>query len=109
MFEGIILIIRELWLERNTDRHRPLQGQQRIAKITIATQTVTDLYSLQSLIMPQHESRYFCDFIEGNTGAISPGNVGMGHKVENRNIPEYQASKVDIKENDSTEIEDLGS
>ena len=54
VFEGIIQIIRELWLERNTDRHRPLQGQKRIAKIMEAIQTVTDLYSLQSLIMPQH-------------------------------------------------------
>ena len=32
VFEGIIFIIRELWLERNTDRHWSLQGQQRIAK-----------------------------------------------------------------------------
>ena len=59
VFEGIIRIIRELWLERNTDRHRSLQGQQYIAKITEATQTVTDLYFLRSLIMPQLKSRYF--------------------------------------------------
>ena len=52
-------INRELWLERNTDRHRPLQGQKRIAKITEATQTVTELYSLRSLIMPQHDTKYF--------------------------------------------------
>ena len=45
VFEGIILIIRELWLEHNTDRHRPLQGQKRIAIITEVTVTVTDLYS----------------------------------------------------------------
>ena len=30
-----------------------------MAKITEATQTVTKLYSLRSLIMPEHESRYF--------------------------------------------------
>jgi len=59
VFEGITRIIQELWLERNTDRHQPLQGQNRIARITEATRTVTDLYSLQSLIMPQHESKYF--------------------------------------------------
>ena len=46
VFEGIIRIIKELWLERNTDRHRPLQGRKRIAEITEATQIVTDLYSL---------------------------------------------------------------
>jgi len=46
-------------LERNTDYHRPLQGQKRIAKITEATQTDTKLYSLQSLIIPQHDSKYF--------------------------------------------------
>ena len=46
VFEGIIRIIRKLWLERNTDRHQPLQGQQRIAKITEVTRTVTDLYIL---------------------------------------------------------------
>ena len=56
---GIIRIIRELWLERNTDRHQPLQGQKRIARITEATRTVTDIYSLQSMIMPQHKSKYF--------------------------------------------------
>ena len=46
VFTGIIRIIRELWLERNTDRHQPLQGQKRIARITEATRTVTELYSL---------------------------------------------------------------
>ena len=59
VIEGIIQIIIELWLECNTDRHRPLKGKQRIAKISGATQIVTDLYSLRSLIIPQHESRYF--------------------------------------------------
>ena len=59
VFAGIIRIIRELWLERNTDRHQPLQGQKRMAKITEATRTVTDLYSLQSMIMPEHMSKYF--------------------------------------------------
>ena len=59
VFEGIIRIIRELWLEHNTDCHQPLQGQKRIVRITEATQTVTELYLLQSLIMPQHESKYF--------------------------------------------------
>ena len=59
VFEGITQVIRELWLERNTDRHQPLQGQKQIARITETTQTVTDLYLLQSLIMPQHESKYF--------------------------------------------------
>ena len=55
VFEGITRIIQELWLERNTDRHQPIQRQKRIARITEATRTVTDLYSLKSLIMPQHE------------------------------------------------------
>ena len=59
VFAGIIRIIRELWLERNMDRHQPLQGQKRLAKITEATRTVTDLYSLQSMIMPQHTTKYF--------------------------------------------------
>ena len=65
MFEGIIQIIRELWLECNSDRHRSLQGQQRIAKIIEATQTATDLHSIWSLIMPQYESRYFLLPLEG--------------------------------------------
>ena len=59
VFAGIIRIIRELWLERNMDRHQPLQGQKLLAKITKSTQTVTELYSLQSLIMPEHKSKYF--------------------------------------------------
>ena len=46
VFKSIIWIIRELWLEHNMDRHRPLQLQKRMAKITEATQTVTVLYSL---------------------------------------------------------------
>ena len=88
----------------NMDRHRPIQGQQRIAKIIEATRTVTDLYSLRSLIMPQHESRHFSMPLEEMLKQSAPRI-----KVENRNIPEYQASKVDIKENDSTNMEDLGS
>ena len=64
VFESIIKIIRELWLERNIDCHRPLQGQKRIAKITEVTRTVTDLYSLRSLIMPQHDSKYFAKPLE---------------------------------------------
>ena len=55
----IIRIIRELWLERNTDRHQPLQGQKRIARIIEATRTVTDLYLLQSMVMPKHKYKYF--------------------------------------------------
>ena len=59
VFKGIIIrIIRELWLERNTDRHQQLQGQKRIVRITEATLTVTELCLLQSLIMPEHESKY---------------------------------------------------
>ena len=59
VFQGIVRVIREMWLERNTDRHNPLQGQKRIAKITEATQTVTELYLLRTLIMSEHESKYF--------------------------------------------------
>ena len=59
VFQGIVRVVREMWLERNTDRYNPLQGQKRIAKITEATRTVTELYSLCSLIMPEHESKYF--------------------------------------------------
>ena len=33
VFKGITVIIRELWLERNTDRHQPIKGQQRHCKI----------------------------------------------------------------------------
>ena len=48
-----------MWLERNKDCHDPMQGQQRIAKLTKATQTVEELYSLRRLIMKQHEAVYF--------------------------------------------------
>ena len=88
VFQEIVLIIRELWLERNTDRHQPIKGQQRIARITEATRTVTELYSLQPLIMPEHESEYFYNAIGGDGGAIGTKNVGLGNTVENGNIPE---------------------
>ena len=64
VFKSIPKIFQELWFERNIDRHRPLQGQKRMAKITEATQTVIDLYSLCSLIMPQHDSKYFTKSLE---------------------------------------------
>ena len=48
-----------MWLERNKDRHNPMQGQQRIAKLTEATQTVEELYLLRTHVMKQHESVYF--------------------------------------------------
>ena len=48
-----------MWLERNKDRHNPMQGQCRIAKLTEATRTVEELYLLRPLIMKQHESVYF--------------------------------------------------
>ena len=35
-----------------------------MAKITEATQTVTELYSLQSMIMPQYDLRYFAKSLE---------------------------------------------
>ena len=41
------------------DRHQPIKGQQRLARITEATRTVTNLFTLQSLVLPQHESKYF--------------------------------------------------
>ena len=37
VFQAITVIIRELWLERNTDRHQPIKGAQRMARITEAT------------------------------------------------------------------------
>ena len=64
VFGSITKIIRELWLEQNNDRYRPLQGQKRMTKIMEATQTVPRLYSFQLLIMPQHDSRYFVKSLE---------------------------------------------
>ena len=72
VFQEIVLIIRELWLERNTDRHQPIKGQQRTARITEATRTVTDLYSLKSLIMPEHESKYFAMPLEEMVKQLAP-------------------------------------
>ena len=43
-----------MWLEQKKDRHNPMQGQRRIAKLTEATQTVEEIYSLRPLIMTQH-------------------------------------------------------
>ena len=73
MFEGITRIIRELWLERNANRHQPLQGQKRIARITKASQTVTDLNLLQSLIMTEHEFKYFAMALEEMLEQSAPG------------------------------------
>ena len=72
VFQEIVLIIRELWLERNTDRHQPIKGQQQIARITEATRTVTELYSLQPLIMPEHESKYFAMPLEEMVEQLAP-------------------------------------
>ena len=51
--------LQELWLERNEDRHNLAKGQIRMAKITEAERTVTDLYSVRHLILPDHDSIYF--------------------------------------------------
>ena len=59
VFNKTTTIIHEMWLERNKDRHEPMQGQLRIAKLTEATRTVETLYSLRTLIMKQHESVYY--------------------------------------------------
>ena len=59
VFNNITGIVQELWLERKTDQHNPIQWQQRMTKLTEATQTVKDLYFLQTLIMPQHKLTYF--------------------------------------------------
>ena len=72
VFGSITKIIREVWLERNTDRHWPLQGQKRMAKIAEATQTVTELYSLWSIIMQQHDSRYFAKSLEKMLDKLAP-------------------------------------
>ena len=77
VFESITKIIRELWLECNTDCHRPLQGQKRIAKITEATRTVTNLYSLRSLTMPQHDSKYFAKLLEEMLEQSAPRMLAM--------------------------------
>ena len=59
LFSAITDIIHELWLERNEDCHNPAKGQIRIAKITEAERTVTELYSVRHLILPEHDSTYF--------------------------------------------------
>ena len=56
--------IQELWHEQNTNKYRPFQGKKRMAKITEATQTITELYSLWSMIMPQYDLRYFAKSFE---------------------------------------------
>ena len=52
LFAAITIIIQELWLERNTNRHNPAKGQLQMAKITKVECTVTHMYSLCYLIMP---------------------------------------------------------
>ena len=64
VFKAITVIIRVLWLERNTDCHQPIKSQQCMARITEATQTVTDLYSLKTLVLPEHEPKYFAMLLE---------------------------------------------
>ena len=59
LFTKVSKIVHELWLERNTDRHNPAQRQLRIAKITEAIREVEHLYSLQSMIMQERDSRYY--------------------------------------------------
>ena len=94
VFQGIVRVVREMWLERNTDRHNPLQGQKRIAKITEATRTVTELYSLRSLIMPEHESKYFVMPLEEMLEQSAPKmlawvtrwKIGIYHSVKRAKI-----------------------
>ena len=59
LFTKVSKIMHELWLERNTDRHNPPKGQLRIAKTIKATTVVEHLYLLRSMIIPEHDSRYF--------------------------------------------------
>lgn len=59
LFTKVSKIIHELWLERNTDRHNPTNGQLRIAKIMEPTREVEYLYSLRSMVMPEYDSRYY--------------------------------------------------
>ena len=47
-------------------------------------------------------------YIGGDGGTISIKNVGMGDEVENRNIPECETSEINIKADDSTDMEGLG-
>ena len=89
VFQGIVRVVREMWLERNTDMHNLLQGQKRIAKITEATRTVSELYSLRSLIMPEHESECFAMPLEKMLEQSAPkmlflvtrGNIGIYQSV----------------------------
>ena len=59
LFTKVSKIVHKLQLKQNTDRHNPAQGQLRIAKIIEATREVEHLYSLKSMIMPEHDSRYY--------------------------------------------------
>ena len=72
IFQAIVVIIRELWLERNMDRHQPIKGQHQIARIIETTRTVIDLYSLKSLIIPEHESKYFAMPLEDMVEQLAP-------------------------------------
>ena len=59
LFSTITDIVRKLWLKRNKEQHSPAKGQIRMAKITEAERTVTELYSVRHLILPDHDSTYF--------------------------------------------------
>ena len=51
----------------------------------------------------------FCNAIGRDAGAIGTKDVGLGNKMENRNIPEYEMGKDDVKVDDSTDMEDAGA
>ena len=83
-----------MWLERNTDRHQPLQGQRRIAKITEATRTVTELYAMRSLILPEHMSKYFAmpleEMLEQSASRmlawVTRWKIGIYHSIRRAKI-----------------------
>ena len=88
VFDNITKIILEMWLESNKDHHNPLQGQQRMANLTDAIQTVEELYSLRS----HHETTrvdVLCNTPTRNVGTIRKTNVIVGKTVESWYIPEH--------------------
>ena len=60
-----------------------------MARITEATRTVTDLYSLKTLVLPEHESKYFAMPLEEMVEQSAPKmlawatrwKIGIYHSV----------------------------
>ena len=59
LFQAIIPIIQDIWMDRCIDRNKPVLGGRIVAEYDSLLKKVTHLYTLREMVLPEDELKIY--------------------------------------------------